>query len=102
MLFIACIKQDVDGGDKPAMTYPELCLRSSLRAQAKQSSAQRSKMDCFVADALRNDVKCEHALAISRHVAPEICQKLSPFENRGRGECRVPNAPAAWCAHIDS
>jgi hypothetical protein len=29
---------------------------------------------------------------------PRFRQKLSPFLNRGRGECRVPNAPAAWCA----
>src|SRR5438034_7379691 len=25
-----------------------------------------------------------------------------PPKSRGRGECQVPNAPAAWCAHIGS
>jgi hypothetical protein len=39
----------------------------------------------------RNDVK--HDFAFSRHDGPEVCMKLPP--NRGRGECRVPAAPAA-------
>ena len=34
--------------------------------------------------------------AISRRVAPEALMNLSP--KRGRGECRVPVAPAASCA----
>jgi len=29
---------------------------------------------------------------------PSFVRNSSPFENRGRGECRMPNAPAAWCA----
>ena len=33
-----------------------------------------------------------------RRDAPEILPDLSPFCKRGRGECRVPNAPAASCA----
>ena len=44
-----------------------------------------------------------HALAFSRRAfARGLPENLSPFENRGRGECRVPNAPAAWCAHSGS
>jgi hypothetical protein len=39
-----------------------------------------------------------HAFAFSRRVAPEVCRKSLPSNRRGRGECRVPNAPAAWCA----
>jgi hypothetical protein len=39
-----------------------------------------------------------HNFTSSRHTVPELCFNFSPFENRGRGECRVPNAPAAWCA----
>src|SRR5258707_7234185 len=35
--------------------------------------------------------------AISRRGAPEVLQERSPKENRGRRECRVPNAPAASC-----
>jgi glycosyltransferase involved in cell wall biosynthesis len=34
-----------------------------------------------------------------RRDAPELCMNLSP-ENRGRGECRVPNAPAASRAKV--
>jgi hypothetical protein len=26
---------------------------------------------------------------------------LDPRKQRGRGECRVPNAPAAWCALVE-
>jgi hypothetical protein len=38
--------------------------------------------------------KNEHAFAFPRHIAPEFCFILPP-EKRGRGECRVPDAPAA-------
>src|SRR6266702_1864871 len=37
----------------------------------------------------------KHDSAISRRDAPEFCKNRSPKENRGRRECRVPNAPAA-------
>src|SRR4051794_18445111 len=33
---------------------------------------------------------------------PSHARNVSRFDNRGRGECRVPNAPAAWRAHIGS
>src|SRR3981081_1199622 len=36
------------------------------------------------------------AATIPRRDAPELCKNLPP--NRGRGECRVPAAPAASCA----
>src|SRR3984893_9075620 len=45
----------------------------------------------------RNDGECEHTFAISRRDAPEVANNLRP-ENRGRGECRAPDAPAASCA----
>ena len=32
---------------------------------------------------------------------PKACQKLDRPSKQGRGRCRVPNAPAAWCAHIE-
>ncbi len=34
--------------------------------------------------------------AFPRRITPELCMNLSP--NKGRGECRVPVAPAASCA----
>ena len=52
----------------------------------------------------RNDVKSKYDSAISRRDGPEFCKNCfaSPW-NRGRGECRVPNAPAAsrakWIKH---
>jgi hypothetical protein len=47
----------------------------------------------------RNDgpnPNCKRGFATSRHNAPELCKNLSPVG--GRGECRVPAAPAASCA----
>jgi hypothetical protein len=41
----------------------------------------------------------KRAFATSRHNAPELCKNLSP-PFRGRGECRVPAAPAASCAPL--
>src|SRR3984957_18462723 len=43
-------------------------------------------------------VDFRHAATFSRHDASEFCQAMPPNEIRGRGECRVPNAPAASCA----
>jgi hypothetical protein len=37
-----------------------------------------------------------HKFAFPRRDAPELCMSLSP--SGGRGECRVPSAPAASCA----
>src|SRR3984893_3216885 len=51
-------------------------------------------MDCFVASLLA--MTWEYSSASPRRDAPEFWQNLSP--NRGRGECRVPAAPAASCA----
>ncbi len=53
-------------------------------------------MDRFVASAPRNDGA--NIIILAAHLAPELCKFASPFSNRGRGECRVPNAPAASCA----
>jgi hypothetical protein len=45
----------------------------------------------------RNDVdRVLHTTLFSRREASEVCIYLSP--KRGRGECRVPAAPAASCA----
>jgi hypothetical protein len=67
-----------------------------MTGSAKQSIAQhKERMDCFVASAPRND-ECRHKSAIPRRDAPELCILDPP--RRGRGECRVPAAPAASCA----
>jgi hypothetical protein len=42
----------------------------------------------------------KYTSAFSRRDAPESCMDLSP--NRGRGECRVPVAPAALRAKVES
>ena len=42
-----------------------------------------------------------HASAFSPRDAPELCRN-DPPKRRGRGECRVPVAPAAACAVIES
>src|ERR1700730_12493899 len=46
----------------------------------------------------RNDDKSRHAFATPRRDAPESLMNLSPYG--GRGECRVPSAPAVSCALV--
>jgi hypothetical protein len=51
----------------------------------------------------RNDVAAlRYDSALSRRYAPELCMKFVAPENRGRGECRVPAAPEASRAMIES
>jgi hypothetical protein len=70
----------------------------SLRAQAKQSiSRQKRKLDCFVASAPRNDDEIRLRIPAAR-CTRGLPTMFRPFR-RGRGECRVPGAPAASCAH---
>src|SRR3978361_168845 len=40
-----------------------------------------------------------HTFAFSPRVPREFYLKRFALRNRGRGECRVPGAPAASCAH---
>ena len=71
---------------------------SVIASAAKQSSVREAtrKMDCFVARAPRNDGTCIVVLAACcARGLPEIIAILS---NSGHGECRAPNASAAWCA----
>jgi hypothetical protein len=63
------------------------CHRAALRADPLASP--------------RNDGVCsnsKHGFAFPRREAPELLIYLSP--QRGRGECRMPNAPAVSCAMI--
>jgi hypothetical protein len=48
----------------------------------------------------------DHAITDMTYRLAALCtrgfaRKLPPFENRGRGECRAPNAPAASCALME-
>jgi hypothetical protein len=54
----------------------------------------RGEMDCFASLAMTASY-FKHEPAFPRRDAPEVCMNHSPKENGGRGECRVPNAPAA-------
>jgi hypothetical protein len=67
-----------------------------MTGSAKQSIAQQ-KIE-WIASLARNDGKSGHTFAISRRDASEVCQYNIRPENRGRGECRAPDAPAASCA----
>jgi hypothetical protein len=44
----------------------------------------------------------EHAFALPRRDAPELCMNQVRQRNRGRRECRAPDAPAASCAKVES
>jgi hypothetical protein len=47
-------------------------------------------------------MKVRYNFAISRRGAPEFCLNVPPSEIRGRRESRVPVAPAAACAVVES
>jgi hypothetical protein len=80
--------------------------RPSLRrALATKQSIVAAKLDCFVARALaktspncRHTPCCRHALAPRGATRPGTLPETFRPGNRGRGECRVPAAPAAPCA----
>jgi hypothetical protein len=67
--------------------------KAVIASEAKQSIPQQErKLDCFVANAPRNDGQ---TTAISRRDAPEVCQKFPYPPIRGRRECRALDAPTA-------
>src|SRR6201985_3485153 len=55
-------------------------------------------MDCFVASLLAMTANIDTRPRSRGAVRPRFAINLRP-ENRGRGECRAPDAPAASCAH---
>jgi hypothetical protein len=68
-------------------------------------------MDCFVALApLRkrfafvtgNDGKSRHTCAFPRRSRARVVHVFFARKNRGRRECRAPDAPAASCAKVES
>src|SRR6202171_1210211 len=65
--------------------------RHCERSEAIHSRSKR-KMDCFASFAMTS----KHTFAISRRDALEALMNPSPL--RGRGECRMPAAPAVSCA----
>jgi hypothetical protein len=78
--------------------------RSSLRANGSRECAPDDRLREAIYQAakkewiasLRSQRRCpnfKRVFAISRRCAPELCMNLPP--PRGRGECRVPAAPAA-------
>jgi hypothetical protein len=73
------------------------CRKAVIASEAKQSMRQhQERMDCFVASLLAmTPRKLKHTFAFSRRDAPELCRKFAPSDNRGRRECRAPDAPAA-------
>jgi hypothetical protein len=62
--------------------------------------AARKRMDCFIAAAPRNDVETQ----VRDLAAParEFCHQRPALLNRGRRECRAPDAPAAACVVVES
>ena len=75
------------------------CAPSSLRAKRSNPDRPRiDSLDCFVADAPRND---EHVPSRGMNV-PELCIVLVPRTVRGRREDRMLVAPAASCAKVES
>src|SRR6266481_846281 len=79
---------------------PRLCIRADPfrhceRSEAIHLAAQRKN---GLLRSARNDGKSRHTFAFSRRDAPEALLELSA--QRGRGERRMPVAPAASCALV--
>jgi hypothetical protein len=69
-------------------------FKTVIASEAKQSMLlPKIKMDCFVAFAPRNDGKTRLRNPTARFA--RVLPEFSALEIRGRGECRVPSAPAA-------
>jgi hypothetical protein len=66
-----------------------------LRCAIAHRGISRFQVRCS-ASPWNDSVYSKHHVAISRRDAPELCIYLSP--QGGRGECRVPVAPAVSCA----
>jgi hypothetical protein len=52
----------------------------------------------FPAEPRQTRLAERHKSTFSPRVSREVCQNVSPSPSRGRGECRMPDAPAASCA----
>src|ERR1700721_2734565 len=91
-------------------------MRRPVTGSAKQSSAQRHcerseaihgaarknvRVDCFVASLLAMTANTDTPSRSRGAVRPRVAKNIRP-ENRGRGEGRAPDGPAASCAHIGS
>jgi hypothetical protein len=80
-----------------------MMVSAVIASEAKQSILPRKeRVDCFAALAMtliesRID-RFPHTTSFSRRGAPEACCYLRA--QRGRGECRMPAAPAASCALV--
>src|SRR5258705_8847348 len=85
-------------GSSPGMTgafcgplhFPK---KPSLRAQRSNPSRQKESMDCFAALAMTP----KHAFALATPCARGVDESSA---QRGRGERRMPVAPAASCALV--
>src|ERR1700730_12392589 len=62
-----------------------------IASEAKQSIVRQERMDCFVASLLAMTFR--YNFAISRRVAPEVCERFPYPPVRGRRECGAPDAP---------
>jgi hypothetical protein len=72
-----------------------------IASEAKQSiSPSKERMDCFVASLLA--MTSDTVPRSRRSFRARFARNFAPSAIRGRGECRMPDAPAASCAHIGS
>jgi hypothetical protein len=90
-----CPSSSWPGLSRPSTPYfliPRKTWMPGTRPGMTEISCLRRK-PCRWADPLK------HEFSSRRADTPELLQELPP---RGRGECRMPDAPAASCAHIGS
>jgi hypothetical protein len=77
----------------------QTALRPSLRAQRSNPALKRRKESWIASSLSLLAMTTRHTSAFSRRHASELCENLRPG---GRGERRMPNAPAASCAKVES
>ena len=88
-----CVAADRDG-----LTYCRHCPASPGDPVRRGLSIQSlMPLEYLVARSSRA-MTTEYDFAFSRRIAPEVCWKFAPSENRGRREDRVRAAPAVSCA----
>src|ERR1700736_3231230 len=86
-------KRTIKDGGSDASVFVLRGSQAVIASEAKQSIVRQERMDCFVASLLAMTFR--YNFAISRRVAPEVCERFPYPPVRGRRECRAPDAPAS-------
>jgi hypothetical protein len=79
--------------DRCHLSIPVIASASEAIQSRRQESWIASSLSLLAMTA-----EFKHAFLPRGVMRPRVYLWFRPSADRGRGECRVPNAPAAWCA----